>query len=63
MISPSEPLATIMTEDNNLLDFAAERARRQHDLNDKRLAEMRQAFEQAMPLAGKKKPKKKPKKR
>jgi hypothetical protein len=52
-----------MTDDSNLLDFAAERARRQHDLNDKRLAEVRQAFEQAMPLGGKKKPKKKPKKR
>lgn len=52
-----------MTEDTNLLDFAAERARRQHDLNDKRLAEVRRAFEQAMPLAGKKKAKKKPKKR
>lgn len=63
MISPSQPLAMTMTEDSNLLDFAAERARRQHGLNDKRLAEMRQAFEQAMPLTSKKKPKKKPKKR
>lgn len=35
-----------------------------HDLNDKRLNEVRQAFEQAMPLAkAKKKPKGKPKKR
>lgn len=52
-----------MTQDDNVLDFDAERARRQHDLNDKRLAEIRRAFEQAMPMAGKKKPKKKPKKR
>lgn len=52
-----------MSQDDNLFDFAAERARRQHDLNDKRLADMRRAFEQAMPLGSKKKPKKKPKKR
>ena len=53
-----------MSEDN-LIDFGAERAKRIHDLKDKRLDEMRQAFEQAMPLtAGKKKnPKNKPKKR
>jgi hypothetical protein len=53
-----------MSQDN-LIDFGAERAKRVHDLNDKRLNDMRQAFEQAMPLAGakKKKPKGKPKKR
>ncbi|MFT0870041.1 MULTISPECIES: hypothetical protein [Pseudomonas] len=53
-----------MSQDK-LIDFGAERAKRIHDLNDKRLDDMRQAFEQAMPLgqAKKKKPKGKPKKR
>ncbi|MCE1118649.1 MULTISPECIES: hypothetical protein [Pseudomonas] len=53
-----------MSQDN-LIDFGAERAKRIHDLKDKRLNDMRQAFEQAMPLAPgkKKKPKGKPKKR
>ncbi|MBA1192113.1 hypothetical protein ACLUUI_13545 [Enterobacterales bacterium AW_CKDN230030176-1A_HGKHYDSX7] len=55
-----------MSQDN-LIDFGAERAKRVHDLNDKRLDEMRQAFEQAMPLGAstskkKKKPKGKPRK-
>ncbi|QVM97928.1 hypothetical protein JYG36_07000 [Pseudomonas sp. SORT22] len=54
-----------MSQENNLIDLGAERARRVHDLNEKRLNEVRQAFEQAMPLAKakKKKPKGKPKKR
>lgn len=53
-----------MSQDDNLVDFGAERARRVHDLKEKRLNEVRQAFEQAMPLGkGKKKPKGKPKKR
>ncbi|ERI50359.1 hypothetical protein ACIGKL_20200 [Pseudomonas sp. NPDC077186] len=53
-----------MSNDDKLIDFAAERGKRIHDLNDKRLDEMRQAFEQALPLAkAKKKPKHKPKKR
>lgn len=39
-----------MSEDN-LIDFGAERAKRIHDLKDKRLNEVRQAFEQAMPLS------------
>jgi len=52
-----------MSDDGKLIDLGAERARRVHDLNDKRLNEVRNAFEQAMPLSGKKKPKKKPKKR
>jgi hypothetical protein len=53
-----------MSGDEKLIDLSAERARRIHDLNDKRLNEVRNAFEQAMPLSsGKKKPKKKPKKR
>lgn len=53
-----------MSEDN-LIDFGAERAKRIHDLKDKRLNEVRQAFEQAMPLsqAKKNKSKGKPKKR
>jgi len=53
-----------MSQDN-LIDFDAERAKRVHDIKEKRLNEMRQAFEQAMPLgkAKKKKPKGKPKKR
>ncbi|KPW45574.1 hypothetical protein ALP99_03338 [Pseudomonas syringae pv. tomato] len=51
-----------MSDDEKLIDLGAERARRVHDLNDKRLNEVRNAFEQAMPLSGKK-PKKKPKKR
>lgn len=53
-----------MGDDEKLVDLSAERARRVHDLNDKRLNEVRQAFEQAMPLGkGKKKAKSKPKKR
>ncbi|MBX8475831.1 hypothetical protein K5D38_13655 [Pseudomonas cichorii] len=52
-----------MSEDEKLIDLGAERARRIHDLNDKRLNEVRNAFEQAMPLGSKKKSGKKPKKR
>lgn len=48
-----------MSQDDKLIDLSAERAKRVHDLNEKRLNEVRQAFEQAMPLG---KPKKKPKK-
>ena len=49
--------------DVTLIDFAAERDKRIHDLRDKKLNEMRDAFEQALPLPkGKKKPKGKPKK-
>src|SRR5690606_28626243 len=56
-----------MSSDVKLIDFGAERDKRIHDLNDKRLAEMRQAFEPALSL-GKGKPavkskKKKPGKR
>ncbi|WP_167369150.1 hypothetical protein [Phytopseudomonas punonensis] len=47
-----------------LIDFAAERDKRIHDLHDKKLEDMRNAFEQALPLPkGKKKSKSKPKKR
>ena len=53
-----------MSQDN-LIDFDAARATRVHDLKDKRLNELRNAFEQALPLSTskKKKPKGKPKKR
>lgn len=54
--------------DDKLIDFSEARARRRHDLNDKRLEQMRQAFEQALPLSKgnaprKKKGKSSPKKR
>lgn len=53
-----------MSNDNNLIDFNAERDKRIHDLHDKKLNEMRQAFEQALPMPKpKKRPKNKPKKR
>lgn len=53
-----------MSDEVKLIDFSAEREKRIHDLHDKRLADVRQAFEQAMPLGkSKKKPKNKPKKR
>lgn len=50
--------------DDKLIDFSAERGKRIHDVHEKRLQEVRQAFEQAMPLlVVKKKAKNKPKKR
>lgn len=54
--------------DEKLIDFTAERGKRIHDLHDKKLDEMRQAFEQALPLPkgkskSKPKPKPKPKKK
>ncbi|MDX9673255.1 MULTISPECIES: hypothetical protein [unclassified Pseudomonas] len=53
-----------MSQDDKLIDLSTERAKRVHDLNEKRLNEVRKAFEQAMPLGkNQKKPKKKPKKR
>ncbi|MBT2297763.1 hypothetical protein [Pseudomonas fluorescens] len=53
-----------MSQDDKLIDLNAERAKRVHDLNEKRLNEVRQAFEHAMPLGKtQKKTKKKPKKR
>jgi hypothetical protein len=53
-----------MSHDDKLIDFSAERGKRIHDLHDKKLDEMRQAFEQALPLPkAKKKAKAKPKKR
>lgn len=59
---PSDAL-NAMSQDDKLIDLNAERAKRVHDLNDKRLNEVRQAFEQAMPLGKAKKKPKKPKKR
>lgn len=35
------------------IDFGAERERRIHDLHERRLQEVRQAFEQALPLSAK----------
>lgn len=54
-----------MSSDDKLIDFSSERSKRIHTLHDKRLDEMRQAFEQALPLGKgkKKKPKSKPGKR
>ncbi len=53
-----------MSNDVKLIDFAAERDKRIHELHDRKLEDMRNAFEQALPLPkGKKKPKSKPKKR
>ncbi|NLY13818.1 MAG: hypothetical protein GXZ10_09405 [Gammaproteobacteria bacterium] len=48
----------------NIIDLSSERARRVHDLNEKRLEEVRAAFVKALPLTktvvkAKKKPKKK----
>jgi len=48
--------------DEKLIDFTAARGKRIHDLHDKKLDEMRQAFEQALPLP-KGKSKSKPKKK
>lgn len=52
-----------MSNDDKLIDLSAERDKRIHDLHEKRLNEVRQAFEQALPLPKGKKPKGKPKKR
>jgi hypothetical protein len=53
-----------MSTDEKLIDFSAERAKRVHDLNDKRLEEMRKVFEQVLPLGtAKKKGKRTSKKR
>jgi hypothetical protein len=59
------PLPECAMSDETLIDFAAERERRIHDLHEKRLQDMRQLFEQALPLSAKKKTRSrgKPKKR
>lgn len=49
--------------DDKLIDFTAERGKRIHDLHDRKLGEMRQAFEQALPLPKGKQAKNKPKKK
>ncbi|SEK38449.1 hypothetical protein SAMN05216214_102104 [Atopomonas hussainii] len=50
-----------MTDSNPAepIDFAAEKAKRVHDLNDKRLAQVRAAFSAALPLPKANKPRKK----
>lgn len=53
MYLPAIPLQhcdAMSSDDNNLIDFSSERGKRIHDLHDKRLNEMRNAFEQALPL-------------
>lgn len=56
-------IAAIMSDDK-LIDFTVERDKRIHDLHEKRLNEVRDAFAQALPLnKAKSKPKSKPKKR
>ena len=52
-----------MSSDEKLIDFSAERARRIHDLNDKRLEEMRKTFEQVLPLGKPKRKSKRPSKK
>lgn len=53
-----------MSNDDKLIDFTAERDKRIHDVHEKRLQEVRNAFEQALPLGKtRKKGKSKPKKR
>ena len=49
--------------DETLIDFAAERERRIHDLHEKRLQDVRAAFAAALPLPAKARKKSKPKKR
>ncbi|MFD2837452.1 hypothetical protein ACFS3C_15485 [Azotobacter vinelandii] len=39
-----------MSSDDNLIDFSSERSKRIHDLHEKRLNDVRQAFAQALPL-------------
>jgi hypothetical protein len=63
VILPSDAQSA-MSQDDKLIDLSTERAKRVHDIKEKRLNEVRQAFEQAMPLGkAKKKSKNKPKKR
>ncbi|MFV3367371.1 hypothetical protein ACNFH5_04235 [Pseudomonas sp. NY15435] len=53
-----------MSNDDKLIDFNAERDKRIHDVHEKRLQDVRKAFEQALPLGKpRKKNKSKPKKR
>lgn len=53
-----------MSNDEKLIDLTAERDKRIHDVHEKRLQDVRKAFEQALPLGKtRKKGKSKPKKR
>lgn len=53
-----------MSNDDKLIDFASERDKRIHDVHEKRLQDVRKAFENALPLGKpRKKGKSKPKKR
>lgn len=53
-----------MSNDDKLIDFTAERDKRIHDVHEKRLQDVRKAFEQALPMGkSRKKTKNKPKKR
>ncbi|MEE4463365.1 hypothetical protein V2S84_14875, partial [Azotobacter chroococcum] len=54
-----------MSSDDKLIDFSSERSKRIHDLHEKRLNDVRQAFAEALPLpqGKKKKPAGKPKKK
>jgi len=54
-----------MSSDDKLIDFSSERSKRIHDLHEKRLSDVRQAFAEAFPLpqGKKKKPAGKPKKK
>ncbi|AGI25519.1 hypothetical protein ACYCAX_12460 [Pseudomonas sp. MT3] len=53
-----------MSNDEKLIDFASERDKRIHDVHEKRLQDVRKAFENALPLSkARKKGKSKPKKR
>ncbi len=47
-----------MNDDDKVIDLSAERDKRIHDVHEKRLQEVRKAFEQVLPLG---KPRKKPK--
>ncbi len=61
-LPPGVPPA--MNDDDKVIDLSAERDKRIHDVHEKRLQEVRKAFEQVLPLGKpRKKPKGKPKKR
>ncbi|VFT42391.1 putative alkylated DNA repair protein [Pseudomonas aeruginosa] len=67
--APFEPdlppgVSPAMNDDDKVIDLSAERDKRIHDVHEKRLQEVRKAFEQVLPLGKpRKKPKGKPKKR
>lgn len=49
------------TTDNNLVNFKQERSKRIHDIHEKKLQEVHNAFEKAFPLPSSKKANKKKK--